>query len=98
MMMMMMIMMMMIVFLLLLLMLLLTSSIATLQESVEWLCGKVGANMQAVCPAAPSKPITKNKGEVMTAWCVLFGLRLVYTCNPKPVLSLIFYVVQDGCI
>jgi S-(hydroxymethyl)glutathione dehydrogenase/alcohol dehydrogenase len=39
------------------------------QESIEWLCSKIGPSAQAVCPAAPSMPITKNNGEVLTAWC-----------------------------
>ncbi len=42
---------------------------ASWQESIEWLAGKISPNMQAVCPAAPVKAITKNGGEKMTAWC-----------------------------
>jgi hypothetical protein len=52
---------------------------------VEWLCGKVGCNMQAVCPAAPPAPITKNKGEVMTAWynSDIINPQLNLICKPE---------------
>ena len=39
------------------------------QESAEWLAGKIGPNVKAVCPAAPLRAITKSKGEIMTGWC-----------------------------
>ena len=42
------------------------------QESIEWLAGKAGTKVQAVCPAAPVAAITKNNGEKMTAWCDVF--------------------------
>lgn len=38
------------------------------QESVEWLCGKIGPNAKPVSPAAPIAAITKNNGERTTAW------------------------------
>ncbi len=52
---------------------------------MEWLCGKVGCNMQAVCPAAPPAPITKNKGEVMTAWynSDIINPQLNLICKPE---------------
>lgn len=42
------------------------------QESIEWLGGKIG-NTKAVCLAAPLQPITKNNGELLTAWCDALG-------------------------
>jgi S-(hydroxymethyl)glutathione dehydrogenase/alcohol dehydrogenase len=41
------------------------------QESIDWLAGKF-PNCKGICPAAPKAPITKNKGEIMTAWCDVF--------------------------
>lgn len=44
---------------------------ASWQESIDWLAGKF-PNCKAICPAAPSVPITKNNGEKMTAWCDVY--------------------------
>eukprot|EP00331_Platyophrya_macrostoma_P027475 CAMPEP_0176438488 /NCGR_PEP_ID=MMETSP0127-20121128/19316_1 /TAXON_ID=938130 /ORGANISM="Platyophrya macrostoma, Strain WH" /LENGTH=617 /DNA_ID=CAMNT_0017822453 /DNA_START=38 /DNA_END=1891 /DNA_ORIENTATION=+ len=46
---------------------------ASWQESIEWLAGKIGQNVKAVCPAAPVRPITKNKGAETTAWFDALG-------------------------
>ena len=81
--------------LLMLLLLLLTMATATLQESVEWLCSKVSCNMLAVCPAAPTMAITKNKGEVMTAWCAILSPE--YSQYEPQALNNT-NAAQDGCV
>lgn len=41
--------------------------------SCEWLAGKVGPNCQVVCPAAPTRAISKNNGEQMPGWCDVYA-------------------------
>jgi S-(hydroxymethyl)glutathione dehydrogenase/alcohol dehydrogenase len=46
---------------------------ASWQGSMEWLGGKIGGDVAAVCPAAPVEAITKSGGEKMAAWCDVYA-------------------------